>query len=69
MKVKEGGEEINEQVVNVTLRRSLRFYSTLQSQDGFWPGDYGGPLFLLPALVILLKCIYKLKNFKSGNLY
>ncbi|CAH8267484.1 unnamed protein product [Arabidopsis lyrata] len=55
VKVKEGGEgEINEEVVNVTLRRSLRFYSTLQSQDGFWPGDYGGPLFLSPALVISL---------------
>lgn len=54
MKVQEGKEgEINEEVVNVTLRRSLRFYSTLQSQDGFWPGDYGGPLFLSPALVIL----------------
>ena len=54
VKVKEGEEGlINEEVVNVTLRRSLRFYSTHQSQDGFWPGDYGGPLFLLPALVIL----------------
>jgi len=54
VKVKEGEERlINEEVVNVTLRRSLRFYSILQSQDGFWPGDYGGPLFLLPALVIL----------------
>ncbi|CAA7018021.1 unnamed protein product [Microthlaspi erraticum] len=51
VKVKEGEEEeINQEVLNVTLRRSLRFYSTLQSQDGFWPGDYGGPLFLLPAL-------------------
>lgn len=53
MKVKDGEEgDINEEMVNVTLRRSLRFYSTLQTQDGFWPGDYGGPLFLLPALVI-----------------
>jgi lanosterol synthase len=24
----------------------------LQQNDGHWPGDYGGPLFLLPALVI-----------------
>ncbi|KAK9931413.1 hypothetical protein M0R45_018689 [Rubus argutus] len=23
-----------------------------QAEDGFWPGDYGGPLFLLPGLVI-----------------
>ncbi|PRQ36957.1 putative cycloartenol synthase [Rosa chinensis] len=45
-------EEINEEVVATTLRRGLRFYSTLQAEDGFWPGDYGGPLFLLPGLVI-----------------
>ncbi|OWM86892.1 hypothetical protein CDL15_Pgr015928 [Punica granatum] len=44
-------EEITEETVRVTLRRALRFYSTLQSDDGFWPGDYGGPLFLLPGLV------------------
>ncbi|VVB14235.1 unnamed protein product [Arabis nemorensis] len=52
--VKVNGEEgeINLEVVNVTLRRSLRFYSTLQSQDGFWPADCGGPLFLVPALTI-----------------
>ncbi|KAJ0089711.1 hypothetical protein Patl1_14041 [Pistacia atlantica] len=49
MKIK-SEEEITEEVVRNTLRRSLRFYSTLQTEDGFWPGDYGGPLFLLPAL-------------------
>ncbi|KAL6191873.1 hypothetical protein ACLB2K_038262 [Fragaria x ananassa] len=45
-------DEITEEVVTTTLRRGLRFYSTLQTEDGFWPGDYGGPLFLLPGLVI-----------------
>ncbi|PRQ36964.1 putative cycloartenol synthase [Rosa chinensis] len=45
-------EEINEEVVTTTLRRGLRFYSTLQAEDGFWPGDYSGPLFLLPGLII-----------------
>ncbi|KAJ7973671.1 Terpene cyclase/mutase family member [Quillaja saponaria] len=51
--------DINEQeitthheAVATTLTRALRFYSTLQTEDGFWPGDYGGPLFLLPGLVI-----------------
>ncbi|KAK4564727.1 hypothetical protein RGQ29_006697 [Quercus rubra] len=43
---------ITEEAVATTLRRALRFYSTLQTEDGFWPGDYGGPLFLLPGLVI-----------------
>lgn len=45
-------EEISEEVVESTLKRALRSYSTLQADDGFWPGDYGGPLFLLPGLVI-----------------
>ncbi|XP_062105043.1 cycloartenol synthase-like [Humulus lupulus] len=48
----ENEEEITEESVKTTLRRGLSFYSTLQTQDGFWPGDYGGPLFLLPGLVI-----------------
>lgn len=48
-------EEITKEVVDTTVRRSLRFYSTLQAEDGFWPGDYGGPMFLLPGLVI---CLY-----------
>ncbi|XP_021679033.2 cycloartenol synthase 2-like [Hevea brasiliensis] len=47
-------EEITEEVVASTLRRALSFYSTLQAEDGFWPCDYGGPLFLLPGLVISL---------------
>lgn len=52
VKVEENSEEeVNEEAVNTTLRRALRFYSTLQSEDGFWPGDYAGPLFLLPCLV------------------
>lgn len=27
----------------------MRFYATLQAEDGHWAGDYGGPLFLLPG--------------------
>lgn len=33
------------------LRCGLRFYSTLQAEDGHWPADYSGPLFLMPGLV------------------
>uniref|UniRef100_A0A8C4R4G5 Lanosterol synthase n=1 Tax=Eptatretus burgeri TaxID=7764 RepID=A0A8C4R4G5_EPTBU len=29
----------------------MKFYSLLQVEDGHWPGDYGGPLFLLPEMV------------------
>eukprot|EP00261_Vitis_vinifera_P036673 XP_019077916.1 PREDICTED: cycloartenol Synthase isoform X2 [Vitis vinifera] len=47
-------EEVTEKVVTTTLQRSLNFYSTMQAHDGHWPGDNGGPMFLLPGLVITL---------------
>lgn len=37
---------------NDPLNKALSFYQTLQTTDGNWPGDYGGPMFLLPGLVI-----------------
>ncbi len=33
-------------------KRGVAFYSLLQSTDGHWAGDYGGPHFLLPGLVV-----------------
>ena len=35
-----------------SLIKGINYYSHLQSDDGHWPGDYGGPLFLLPGLLI-----------------
>uniref|UniRef100_A0A8C9ZEV6 Terpene cyclase/mutase family member n=1 Tax=Sander lucioperca TaxID=283035 RepID=A0A8C9ZEV6_SANLU len=32
--------------------KGMLFYSHLQAEDGHWAGDYGGPLFLLPGLLI-----------------
>lgn len=40
-----------------TLCSALDFYSTIKADDGYWPGDYGGPMFLLPGLVRLNKAI------------
>ena len=52
-------QEITREAVETTLRRALRFtHSTLQAEDGHWPGDFGGPLFLLPGLVRLFYYLY-----------
>ena len=37
--------------VTTSLKHALNFYSSIQSEDGHWAGDYGGPLFLMPGLV------------------
>jgi len=41
-----------EQKVIDALIKGINYFSYLQSEDGHWPGDYGGPLFLLPGLLI-----------------
>ncbi|PPD71314.1 hypothetical protein GOBAR_DD31801 [Gossypium barbadense] len=47
-------EDVKEEAVMTTLRSALYFYSTIQADDGHWPRDYGGLMFLLPGLVITL---------------
>lgn len=34
------------------LRGGVDFFQGLQAPDGHWPGDYGGPMFLMPGLII-----------------
>jgi len=38
--------------VEAALRSGIGFYGSIQMESGHWPGDYGGPNFLLPGLVI-----------------
>ncbi|KAK7466088.1 Lanosterol synthase (Oxidosqualene--lanosterol cyclase) [Stygiomarasmius scandens] len=33
-------------------KNGYTFYKNIQSHDGHWAGEYGGPMFLLPGLVI-----------------
>ncbi|KAJ6906963.1 cycloartenol synthase-like [Populus alba x Populus x berolinensis] len=50
----EDDEDVTEEAVTTTLRRAVSFYRKIQAHDGHWPGDYGGPMFLLPGLIITL---------------
>ncbi|KAK9537898.1 hypothetical protein VZT92_005473 [Zoarces viviparus] len=45
------GSEAALTAVDAALK-GMHFYSQLQAEDGHWAGDYGGPLFLLPGLLI-----------------
>ncbi len=41
-----------QQKIVAAVIKGINYFSFLQSEDGHWPGDYGGPLFLLPGLLI-----------------
>ena len=45
-------EDLEEQKIIDALIKGMNYYTYLQSDEGHWPGDYGGPLFLLPGLLI-----------------
>ena len=34
-------------------RKAIQFYGMLQTEDGHWAGDYGGPHFLMPGLIVV----------------
>lgn len=49
------GQDIGERKSNSVedaLQQAIYFYSAIQTEDGHWTGDYGGPLFLLPGLIV-----------------
>lgn len=38
--------------VMTSVLNAVNYYRSLQVDDGHWPGDYGGPMFLLPGAII-----------------
>ncbi|KAM0916428.1 hypothetical protein ACQ4PT_010185 [Festuca glaucescens] len=50
----EENQDVTEEAVSTSLKRAISRFSTLQAHDGHWPGDYGGPMFLMPGLLITL---------------
>lgn len=53
--VKLGEDDVvTSEAVTTTLRRAVRFVSAMQTSDGHWAADIGGPLFFMPPLVFAL---------------
>jgi squalene cyclase len=48
-------------------RTAVHFYSMLLSDDGHWGGDYGGPHFLLPGLIVAWYVLGKPPRFFGNN--
>ncbi|KAM0903334.1 hypothetical protein ACQ4PT_018706 [Festuca glaucescens] len=46
----EENEDVTEEAVSTSLKKAISRFSSLQAHDGHWPGDYGGPMFLMPGL-------------------
>jgi cycloartenol synthase len=49
-------------LVDQAMRAGIDFYQGLQDEDGHWASDYGGPMFLLPGLVISLSVMGELET-------
>lgn len=58
-------EKEGESKLDRALRRGLWFYGGLQQDDGHWPGDYGGPMFLMPGLLVALHTMGQLDRVLS----
>ena len=52
---------------DAAMRNAMSFYETLQDDDGHWPGDYGGPMFLMPGMLIALYCTGTMDEVLSGQ--
>ena len=46
------GEGVRGEVLRRAMRAGIEYYRGIQDDDGHWASDYGGPMFLMPGLII-----------------
>ncbi|OUS43725.1 putative cycloartenol synthase [Ostreococcus tauri] len=44
--------EVDADVMREAMRAGIEYYRGIQDDDGHWASDYGGPMFLMPGLII-----------------
>ena len=49
------------------VKKALSWYEVLQADDGHWAGDYGGPHFLMPGLVVVWYVTGGLDSFLDAD--
>jgi hypothetical protein len=50
-KIEDDGDEVTPEILQESLRRALGWMSALQAEDGHWPGDFSGIMYLMPFWV------------------
>uniref|UniRef100_A0ACD5XXS8 Uncharacterized protein n=1 Tax=Avena sativa TaxID=4498 RepID=A0ACD5XXS8_AVESA len=61
----EKSTEVTHETIYKSLMRALHQYSSLQADDGHWPGDYSGILFIMPIIIFSLYVTRSLDTFLS----
>ncbi|PAN24753.1 hypothetical protein PAHAL_4G248900 [Panicum hallii] len=48
------GDEVTEEILLTSLKHVVSQHSALQAENGHWPGDFGGLMFIMPILIFAL---------------
>jgi hypothetical protein len=63
----EDGDELTEEILQDSLRRGLGWMSALQAEDGHWPGDFSGIMYLMPFWVRYISYSYYVSSISRSH--